>query len=698
MTKKELDYLTILRALSEIPFPVGKQLLITFLQGKTNDSIERNKLQKLPSYATMAYTKEELADILQNLLLNNLIEQISIPTNTFAKVLQLTEKGKQELKSPTLHKKKLAHAAQTYELQISKQEKELFNAFDFFLNQFNEAQKKAITSPAKHILCIAGAGSGKTTVLTKRIEFLTKYKGINEQNILAITFTRKARQEMMRRLGTTNFHVETFNSFCEKILRKYTQEIYGKPVHVMTYADKMRAFRLALNNLSINPQNVIQTYYTIGQQRSKTEEQLMRNIMHDCFTILDYFKLQNKPLEPFIIDHKHANSAKMIHKVCTFLEHHMKNNGLRDFTDQLLDTITFFKKSPQHITQYTHVLVDEYQDVNEAQIELLKLLHPENLFCVGDPRQSIFGWRGSKIQHILNFEEKYPDSNIIPLQVNYRSTKPIVKFINESIKDMHLPDLESLNAKDSNIYLLKCNTEQEENALIIDKIKNADCPLDELFVLARTNKQLTQLSEQFKAHNIPHIVKTDELRNPSEDVNGAVTLATIHAIKGLEAETVFLTGCNTNYFPCKTSDHPIIDLIQYVDYDKEEEEKRLFYVALSRTKQHIYVTYTGTLSRFFTQEMQKHVTKTNEESQKPLYKIQSSKTIHAADTIVKLKEWRTQTANELGVPAFLIMHDKTLYSLAEMKPQNIIELQSVHGFGPAKTQRYGKQLLDVLWG
>jgi DNA helicase-2/ATP-dependent DNA helicase PcrA len=125
-----------------------------------------------------------------------------------------------------------------------------------------------------------------------------------------------------------------------------------------------------------------------------------------------------------------------------------------------------------------------------------------------------------------------------------------------------------------------------------------------VLVLSRTNRQLFELSRIMKEKQIKHVLKTEEINSEVSAKKGEVTLATIHSIKGLEAKIVFLIGANETNFPCKASDHPIIELIKVEDYDKEEEEKRLFYVALSRAKQNLYITYTGKKPTYFiTNEM-----------------------------------------------------------------------------------------------
>ncbi len=516
-----------------------------------------------------------------------------------------------------------------YKTIITEQDKILFNELNHFLKNYNDEQKKAIISDASKILCIAGAGSGKTTVLTKKIEFLIKYKGVNPQKILAITFTKKARQEMQKRLSKLNIqtHIHTFNSFSEKILRLYQNRVYSRPVKTISYGNKVMLIMSSLNSLGLTINQAVDKYYTESQRINKTKEQLANSFMNDCFSILDYFKLKNKKVYDFSeeTDLDNKENAKMIYHICKFINQQMKLTGLRDFTDQLLDTINFFKQQPQFIPKFDYILIDEYQDVNSTQVELIDLLGPKNLFCVGDPRQSIFGWRGSDINYILNFHEKYTDAEIIFLIKNYRSNNHIVNLMNKSIKHLQLPDLEYNFENKKQIHLKQFNSIDEEYNYVIEVILNSEVPLDKIFVLARTNKQLIEFSKKLQQKNISYIVKTDEIRNPVPDKPNSITLATIHAIKGLEAEKVFIIGCTKKNFPCKASDHPVIEFIKTTDYIKEEEEKRLFYVAISRAKNKLYLTFTGkNHTDFITEEMLSII------DDKPKIETQTSlrKTIH----------------------------------------------------------------------
>jgi DNA helicase-4 len=278
----------------------------------------------------------------------------------------------------------------------------------------------------------------------------------------------------------------------------------------------------------------------------------------------------------------------------------MEIQGLRTYADQIQDTISFFKKYPKQIPKFQHILVDEYQDVNPIQVELLDLLSPDNLFAVGDPRQAIFGWRGADIRFILDFKKKHSSARIIHLTKNYRSNEHIVTFMNKIISNMKMPDLESNFSGEKYLELKKFDSEEEELIFISEQIKNLAIPLKEIFVLARTNRQLEELAKIFKKENIPYILKTED--SPDIESKGEITLATIHSIKGLEAEMVFLMGVNTLNFPCKASEHPVIEEIKMYDYDKEEEERRLFYVAISRAKNKLILTYSGKKPTYFLNE------------------------------------------------------------------------------------------------
>ncbi|MBT3642840.1 UvrD-helicase domain-containing protein [archaeon] len=603
-------YTKILQALLELPFQVGKQLLIDFLRGSyKNKSISKNQLDELHLFGCLEWNEEKIISEIDRLVQNGMIELAISDYNKFVKVLKLTIKGNNEIAHPTLLQKQLKNNVDFKKSEITEEERIIFQELDSFLNGYNEYQKKAIVSIAQNILCVAGAGSGKTTVLTKRIEFLVRYKAVAPGSVLAITFTRKAKKEMEKRLqsaGIRNVNVHTFNSFCEKILRSHEMQVYGRTMRVQNYSDKILAMNMALGTLGIDMGDAIDRYFTPQQRRFKTAGQLSNTFMNDCFSVMDYFKVSG--IEEFDfsegVDPKNRSNAQMIYKITKYLKEHMQIQGLRDYSDQLIDCLDFLKKNQANIPKFQYVLIDEYQDVNAMQVELITLLNAPNLFAVGDPRQSIFGWRGSDIRYILNFQKDYGSSEVIHLTKNYRSKKMIVDFMNHSISGMGLPNLEHHFDSDSSIKIVDFENEQFERIFIVDQISNSKIPYKDIFVLGRTNRQLTELSQMLNQRKIPHVLKTDEVRNPKESPDGALTLATIHAIKGLEAKKVFVIGCNEQNFPCKASDHPAVEMVKTEHFDKLEEERRLFYVAISRAQDILCLTYSGKKPTYFiTDEM-----------------------------------------------------------------------------------------------
>jgi len=722
------DYLIILRAFADLPFSVGKRLLIDYLQGNEgNESIERNNLSLNNSFGSLAYTEEEIGQLMDILLSHDLVRYTTVLGKKFWKVLEITPKGRTELSHPnlTIEVKEKVNFAAGLQAQIdvvTAEDSTLFKALGKVMAEFTDEQKKAIISNNKQILCIAGAGSGKTTVLTKRIEFLIHYKSVDPSQILAITFTRKARAEMMQRLermpGTSRVQVETFNSFCEQLLKKHNDELYDREVRVITYPEKFVVMNRALTKIGMGMERATTIYFTSTQRRLKTKEQLANIFMNDCFFIRDYLKLKSCDVNTL---GKTSPSARLVFDICRYIDSYMAEHGLRDFADQLTDTMALFAKLPSLIPRYDHILIDEYQDVNSTQIQLVDLLGSANIFAVGDPRQSIYGWRGSDIRYLLGFREKYPGSQLLMLAQNYRSSPAIVTLINESIKEMGLFDLKSAvldSGLAGEVQLLQFNTEAQEFEFVMQKIISSNISRKEIFVLARTNKQLVELSGLLQARRISHVLRSDELRKTVEAAEQDITLATIHAIKGLEAEMVFVIGCTQNNFPCRGTEHPVVEMVKLEEYDKEEEEKRLFYVAMSRAKRILYLSYFGSkhtsyitptmLGFLDRQEQNQFLTKMNlplpverkDISVSAVFKANptgsASKNSASAELITMLKQWRTQKSSIQGVPAYMVLHDTTIIDVAQKMPLTLEDLNEVHGMGDAKIKRYGREILGIV--
>ena len=339
-------------------------------------------------------------------------------------------------------------------------------------------------------------------------------------------------------------------------------------------------------------------------------------------------------------------------------------------------TLDFFKKNKAKITEFGHVLVDEYQDINALQFELLELLNPENLFVVGDPRQSIYGWRGSRIEYILDFDKE--NAKVVQLSKNYRSTKGIVDISNRSIKSMCLPDIVPYKEGDG-VTMVQHSSEKNERDFLIQSIQSLETPRNEIMVLARTNKQIEELSKALDAVTIPHIKRTVEEKHDLSSDN-QITLSTIHAIKGLEAEIVFLIGANSKYHPCRASEHPLLEALKVNDtYDSQEEELRLFYVALSRAKQHLIINYSGSRTQYLKNEKGPEVNLTGPRSLEQDF-----------------RDWRREKADALNIAPYQIFNDRTLLQLVQQKPISTEELTFIVGLGAYKIHRYGREIIDIV--
>ena len=260
---------------------------------------------------------------------------------------------------------------------------------------------------------------------------------------------------------------------------------------------------------------------------------------------------------------------------------------------------------------------------------------------------------------------------------------------------MGLADLESALEGNKNIKLLKFKSEDAESEFVVQSIIASNIPRKEMFVLARTNRQLNELSRLMRYKNIKHVVRSDEMKKTIMAGEDDVTLATIHAIKGLEAEMVFVIGCHGINFPCKGSEHPVIDMVKVEEYDKEEEERRLFYVAMSRAKNKLYMSYSGSRpTNFITSAMLEMI----EEREINVKLAKNAKINHAKanDVVARLKDWRRLMSQQMGVPPYMIMHDRTLEDLALKMPTTKAELEDIHGLGPAKIIKYGKDILEII--
>ena len=294
------------------------------------------------------------------------------------------------------------------------------------ISNLNKFQKEAVLYNQGPLLILAGAGSGKTRVLTTKIAYLIKDLNVSPYNILAITFTNKAAQEMKERLDllvgidSKNIQVSTFHSFGLKILRENCEALgYDRNFVIMDSDDSLTVVKKILKQLDYDPK--VYNPRAIRNKISSCKNELILPNNYEKYAVSEYEKVVLKVYEKY--------------------EQKLKQNNSVDFDDLLILPIILFKDNPAILEKYQdrfkYILIDEYQDTNEAQYIISKMIGAKyrNICCVGDNDQSIYSFRGANYKNILNFEKDYKDAKIILLEENYRSTQNILKAANSVIKN-----------------------------------------------------------------------------------------------------------------------------------------------------------------------------------------------------------------------------------------------------------------------
>ena len=377
-------------------------------------------------------------------------------------------------------------------------------------DSLNTEQRRAVEHTEGPVLILAGAGSGKTRVITHRIAYLMDECGVNPWNILAITFTNKAAQEMRERVdkligfGAESIWISTFHSMCVRILRRHIQEIgYSTDFTIYDTDDQKTLMKEACRNLRIDTKELKER--TILAAVSSAKDELMTPRMYQEAHQYDF--LQKR------IGEAYEEYQRLLHK----------NNAL-DFDDLLMKTVELFTMREDVLRNYQerfrYIMVDEYQDTNTAQFELVRLLAGtkktggRNLCVVGDDDQSIYKFRGANIRNILDFEKVYPDAFVVKLEQNYRSTQTVLDAANAVIGNNHNRKSKALwtrKKEGSRVHLRQFNTAMEEASFIaedIEKKKRQQPALNyrDFAVLYRTNAQARLLEERFIMGSIPYNV------------------------------------------------------------------------------------------------------------------------------------------------------------------------------------------------
>lgn len=365
------------------------------------------------------------------------------------------------------------------------------------LEGLNNEQLKAVKHNNGPLLILAGAGSGKTKVLTMRVANLINEYNVKPSEILAITFTNKAANEMKERihnvLGSVadNVRICTFHSFGLFILRREYEYIgYERNFTIIDSEDSLTLIKKILKELDKDA-NV----YNPRAIRSK-----ISGAKNELIDAKKYSLFANTEFE------------KVVEEVYIKYEEKLRLGNSFDFDDLLIAPIKIFRENKEVLEKYQntfkYILIDEYQDTNEAQYILTKMIASKyrNICVVGDPDQSIYSFRGSNYRNILNFEKDYKEASIIVLEKNYRSTSNILNAANDIIKNNKNRKEKNLwteNGTGKKITYHRAENEKDEAYYVVKEIKKLDCPLSDIAVLYRTNAQSRNIEEALLRENIP---------------------------------------------------------------------------------------------------------------------------------------------------------------------------------------------------
>ena len=369
------------------------------------------------------------------------------------------------------------------------------------LTGMNDRQAEAVQTTEGPLLIMAGAGSGKTRVLTHRIAYLIDEKLVNPWNILAITFTNKAAREMKERAYTLNPATEdcliaTFHSMCVRILRREADHIgYNRNFTIVDPGEQRTLMKRILKTLNLDPK----------KWNERAILGTISNAKNDLIDEVAYAALAGDMY------------AEIVAKCYEMYQKELRQSEAMDFDDLIMLTLRLFDKNPDVLTyyqqRYQYIHVDEYQDTNHAQYQLVKLLASrfKNICVVGDADQSIYGWRGADMQNILDFEKDYPEAKVVLLEENYRSTKTILQAANDVIKNnrnRRPKNLWTQNADGENIVYYRANDEQDEALFVAKTIDELSSTSDYVYrdfaVLYRTNAQSRNIEEALLKANIPY--------------------------------------------------------------------------------------------------------------------------------------------------------------------------------------------------
>jgi DNA helicase-2/ATP-dependent DNA helicase PcrA len=595
----------------------------------------------------------------------------------------------------------------------------------------NDEQRAAVEAVRGPVCILAGAGTGKTTTITRRIAWQVATGAFAPDEIVAVTFTDKAAGELRSRLaalGVEGVRASTFHSAALALLRRFA----GDPGRIL--ASKALLLRQIGNGLPrpfcFRPAADLATEVEWAKNRRLTPQTYLAGLG----------------------DHEPPLPADLAYRVFREYERRKEDAGALDFEDLLGRTIQLLEDDAQARTlvreRWRAFTVDEYQDVNFLQQSLLDLWlgDRDDVCVVGDDYQSIYGFTGASARWLLALPERFPNAHAVRLEQNYRSTPQVLELANRLVPKLGGSEKTLRATLDDGPV-----PELRPNADVVARIRElaaTGVPLEEQAVLVRTNARAADFEEEFHDAGIPFqgasLLARDAARqllkvlsresdpageavrrvalaqgwleDPPEKLGereqtrqadlarlvrlaeqfegsapdfatsirerfGAsagrgVHLLTLHRAKGLEFDAVYMPWVEEGELPSRRAKG-----------DDLAEERRLLYVGLTRAKRHLLVTWSGKPSRYL-EELGVHARTNVVKSEKH--------TLEQTPAVLALKEWRLARARAEEVPAYVVFNDRTLAELVARSPTTLDELAAVPGIGPAKLERFGTDLLAAL--
>ena len=610
----------------------------------------------------------------------------------------------------------------------------------------NSEQRLAVESVRGPVCILAGAGSGKTTTITRRVANQVATGAFGADQILAVTFTDKAAGEMRERLaalGVSGVAARTFHSAALSQLRYFGDEPPGRILN-----SKALLLRWIGNSLPrpyrFRPAGDLATEIEWAKNRRVTPAEYRRAA-----------EGREPPIPP-----------DLMARVFREYERRKQDAGLIDFEDLLALTIELYEREPALLDvlreRYRAFTVDEYQDVNLLQQTLLDLWLGErdDLCAVGDDYQSIYAFTGASPEWLLGMPARFPHATVVRLEANYRSTPEVLEFANRLVPRLAgaRKTLRATLPGGPPPAARGFDDPDAEGAFVVERIRalHADgVPLEEMAVLIRLNARSADFEELLADAEIPfqgaallardaarqllkalrpgglrsvaaevgRVARDHGLQQPIPDglgerevtrqtdlarlvrlaeefddgtreirefveylherfdhgAQGGVHLLTLHRAKGLEWDAVFIPRVEERELPCKQA-LKVAGAIA--------EERRLLYVGMTRARRHLALTWSGKPSRFLAE--------LGVETPAPRKAEPTSGAVYGSAGFRALARWRRERSQADDVPAYVVFHNSTLAAIAERRPQTIDDLAAIPGIGPAKLERYGRDVLAAL--